>query len=374
MDKLLRVRALERRYGAKTALRGLDFTLEPGDVLGLLGPNGAGKTTCLRVLSGNLAPTAGSVHIRGHDMLRAPLAAGRHLGYLPERPPLYPEMRVDEYLHFCARLHRIAAGSIGRAVARIKRHCGLEQVGRRLLGKLSKGYQQRTGLARALIHEPDLVILDEPTDGLDPELMREVRALIRDLAPNAGVLVSSHALGEVQAVCNRVIILRDGEVLHQARLAAADAGQRLVIGLRNAPAETALAEAEALSVEPLSGALSGRLLTIESADGGAGLRFLVTDGGRRWSRLDQRVSYVFALPPLTEFTADLEQTSSDPRQTDDPFAPAPGAGDAPLSPPEEERPRLELQPPGRDDAGPDEDWRPALDRLETIMPTEKLTP
>jgi hypothetical protein len=141
-----------------------------------------------------------------------------------------------------------------------------------------------------------------------------------------------------------------------------------------AGALAALAEAEALRVEPFSGALSGRLLTIESADGGAGLRFLVTDGGRRWSRLDQRLSYVFALPPLTEVTADLEHTSSDPRQTDDPFAPAPGAGDAPLSPQEEDRPRLELQPPGGDDAGPDEDWQPALDRLETIMPTEKLTP
>jgi ABC-2 type transport system ATP-binding protein len=295
MDKLLRVRALERRYGAKTALRGLDFELDAGDVLGLLGPNGAGKTTCLRLLSGNLAPSAGSVQVRGHDLRTAPIAARRHLGYLPERPPLYPEMRVDEYLHFCARLHHIAGGSIGRAVARIKRQCGLQQVGRRLLGKLSKGYQQRAGLAQALIHEPDLVILDEPTDGLDPVQMRAVRSLIRDLAPSAGVIVSSHALAEVQAVCNRVIILRDGEVLHQARLDAAGGGQRLVIGLRNAPAETALSalpsvtSASRLDVGNRSKAAGGvRRFRVELADGATADQLAAAIVGEGWGLLELR--------------------------------------------------------------------------------------
>ena len=217
MEELLRVRSLERRFGAKQALCGLDFGLASGDVLGLLGANGAGKTTCLRILSGDLAPSRGSVSIRGLDLARAPVAARRHLGYLPERPPLYPEMRVDEYLQFCARLRRIPPGSVNRVVRRVKQRCGLEQTGHRLLGKLSKGYRQRAGLAQALIHEPDLVILDEPTDGLDPVQIREVRTLIRDLAPSCGVIVSSHALSEVQSVCNRVIILRDGAVLARRR-------------------------------------------------------------------------------------------------------------------------------------------------------------
>lgn len=235
MEELLRVRSLERRFGAKQALRGLDFSLASGDVLGLLGANGAGKTTCLRILSGDLAPTAGSVRIRGLDLARSPVAARRHLGYLPERPPLYPEMRVDEYLRFCARLRRIPPGSVNRVVRRVKQRCGLEQVGPRLLGKLSKGYRQRAGLAQALIHEPDLVILDEPTDGLDPVQVREVRTLIRELAPSRGVIVSSHALSEVQSICNRVIILRDGAILHDAMLTADNATPPLLVRLRRPP-------------------------------------------------------------------------------------------------------------------------------------------
>ena len=235
MEELLRVRSLERRFGAKQALRGLDFSLASGDVLGLLGANGAGKTTCLRILSGDLAPTAGSVRIRGLDLARSPVAARRHLGYLPERPPLYPEMRVDEYLRFCARLRRIPPGNVNRVVRRVKQRCGLEQGGPRLLGKLSKGYRQRAGLAQALIHEPDLVILDEPTDGLDPVQVREVRTLIRELAPSRGVIVSSHALSEVQSICNRVIILRDGAILHDAMLTADNATPPLLVRLRRPP-------------------------------------------------------------------------------------------------------------------------------------------
>jgi len=235
MEELLRVRSLERRFGAKQALRGMDFRLASGDILGLLGANGAGKTTCLRILSGGLAPSRGSVRICGLDLARAPVAARRHLGYLPERPPLYPEMRVDEYLHFCARLRRIPPGSVNRVVRRVKQRCGLEQVGHRLLGKLSKGYRQRAGLAQALIHEPDLVILDEPTDGLDPVQIREVRALIHDLSPSCGVIVSSHALAEVQSVCNRVIILRDGSVQHDAVLTPDSANPALLVQLRRPP-------------------------------------------------------------------------------------------------------------------------------------------
>jgi ABC-2 type transport system ATP-binding protein len=205
------------------ALSDLSFSLSRGEVLGLLGPNGAGKSTCLQVLSGNLAPSAGRVLIDGIDLARRPLAAKARLGYLPERAPIYPEMRVDEYLAYAARLRRMPGAVIPRAVARIKARCGLESVGRRLLGRLSKGYRQRAGIAQALVHEPDLVILDEPTDGLDPVQMRETRDLIRGLAERCGVVVSSHALGEVQAVCSRVVILRDGRMLNQAPVTPAGA-------------------------------------------------------------------------------------------------------------------------------------------------------
>jgi ABC-2 type transport system ATP-binding protein len=236
MEALLQVRGVARRFGAKQVLQGIDFSLRPGEVLGLLGPNGAGKTTCLQILAGTLAPSSGSVAIHGHDMVRAPRAAKRRLGYLPERPPIYPEMQVDDYLAHAAALHGLPTRDIAKAVQRVKRRCGLQQVGPRLLGKLSKGYRQRAGLAQALVHEPDLVILDEPTDGLDPVQIREVRMLIGDLGRSCGVIVSSHALSEVQAVCNRVVILRDGRVLHSGPLGERAPTRALRVRLRRPPA------------------------------------------------------------------------------------------------------------------------------------------
>jgi ABC-2 type transport system ATP-binding protein len=218
MEELLDVRGLERRYGTHQALAGIDLRLVRGEVLGLLGPNGAGKTTCLQILSGNLAPTAGEVQVLGLDLVRNPRAAKRHIGYLPERPPLYADMRVDEYLAYCARLRGSPRRQILEAVRRAKVRCGLSDAGSRPIMKLSKGYRQRVGLAQAIVHAPDLVILDEPTEGLDPVQIREVRELIRSLAEDCGLILSSHILSEVQAVCSKVLILGDGRVLHQARL------------------------------------------------------------------------------------------------------------------------------------------------------------
>jgi ABC-2 type transport system ATP-binding protein len=237
MDALLEVQGLTRRYGRAAALHELDFALSAGEVLGLLGPNGAGKTTCLRILAGTLAPSTGRVVIGGDDLGRAPHRAKRRLGYLPEHPPLYPEMRVDEYLGHCARLRRIAPGAIPRAVARSMRKTGLTAVGRRLLGRLSKGYRLRAGLAAALIHEPELLILDEPTDGLDPVQIREMRALIAELGGRCGVVLSSHALAEVQATCRRVIVLHAGRMLHDGPLHAPRA---LRVRLARPPKPTAL--------------------------------------------------------------------------------------------------------------------------------------
>lgn len=212
METLLRVIDLSRSFGGHPALSEVSLCLERGEVLGLLGPNGAGKTTCLRLLGGMLAPSGGRIEIQGIDLARRPLEAKRHLGYLPERPPLYPELRVDEYLTFCARLHRIPRRRIAESIEEVKHRCGLDDCGRRLIAKLSKGFRQRLGIAQAILHKPRLLVLDEPTEGLDPFQMRELRGLIRELARDCGVILSSHLLPEVQAVCDRVAILHQGRI------------------------------------------------------------------------------------------------------------------------------------------------------------------
>ncbi|MES1943179.1 ABC transporter-like protein [Salinisphaera sp. PC39] len=225
-EPLVSARGLHRRYGVKTAVAGVDLTLRQGEILGLLGPNGAGKTTTLRMLSGSLAPTSGSVRICGHDMAEAPARAKGRLGYLPERPPLYPELTVDEYLGFCARLHGVPRARRRDAVASAKDDCGLADTGRRVIGNLSKGYQQRVGIAQAILHRPDVVILDEPTVGLDPNQIREIRGLIARLGEHHSVLLSSHILPEIQATCSRVMIIHGGRVVFNRPMAEIE-GDRL---------------------------------------------------------------------------------------------------------------------------------------------------
>ncbi|WP_342450141.1 ABC transporter ATP-binding protein [Thiorhodococcus minor] len=210
---------LSRRFGRQLVLSDVNLCLQKGEVLGLLGPNGAGKTTCLRLLSGLLAPTTGRIEIEGMDLARDPIRAKAALGYLPERPPVHPELRVDEYLTYCARLRRTPKREIDEAVFAAKDRCGLSNSGGRLIAKLSKGYRQRLGIAQAILHKPRVLILDEPTEGLDPFQMRELRGLIRELAENCGIILSSHLLPEVQAVCDRVVILHEGRVQLDADLA-----------------------------------------------------------------------------------------------------------------------------------------------------------
>jgi len=217
-NPLVQITDLSRRYGDHWAVKNMSFTLNKGEVLGFLGPNGAGKATSMQMICGNLAPTTGQIIINGHDLMDDPIAAKSSIGYLPENPPLYRELTVDEYLHYCARLHRIPANQLTSALDFAKVHCGLEQAGKRLIGNLSKGFQQRIGIAQAIIHQPPVVILDEPTVGLDPIQIREIRDLIKTLGQDRSVILSTHILPEVQATCQRVQIIRRGELIYSSSI------------------------------------------------------------------------------------------------------------------------------------------------------------
>jgi len=243
-EALVRVENLSRYYHGNAAIEGLSFSLDAGEVLGFLGPNGAGKSTTMQVITGNLAPSEGEVSIAGHDILEQPRAAKACLGYLPEHPPVYRDASVDEYLGFCARLHRIPARGIADALQRGKQQCGLQEVGRRLIGNLSKGFQQRVGIAQAIIHDPPVVVLDEPTVGLDPIQIREIRSLIRALGSERSVILSTHILSEVQATCDRVQIIRAGKLIYHAPIEALRQGQEQVIrvALRRPPGLARLLE------------------------------------------------------------------------------------------------------------------------------------
>lgn len=212
-DITLSALRLTRRYGTGLAVAELDLELRRGEVLGLLGPNGAGKSTTMQMLTGNLAPSSGSITVCGIDLLEHPQRAKAKIGYLPETPPLYRELTVDEFLTFCARLHRLPSTAVASAVQNAKARCGLSDMGKRLIAHLSKGYQQRVGIAQAILHEPDVVILDEPTVGLDPNQIRDIRALIRELSTQHSVILSTHILPEVEAVCDRVKIMHHGKIV-----------------------------------------------------------------------------------------------------------------------------------------------------------------
>ncbi len=200
-------------YGRVAAVRGVSLEVRSGEVLGLLGPNGSGKTTLLRMLTGYLSPSAGRLTVAGHDTVRDAMAARRRIGYVPESVPLYSHMRVGEFLAFMARLRGVPRGAEAGAIARVGEHLGLTEVMAAPIRTLSRGYRQRVAIAQALVHEPDVVILDEPTNGLDPRQIIETRKLIQGLAGERTVLISSHILGEIEKVAHRVAILLRGELL-----------------------------------------------------------------------------------------------------------------------------------------------------------------
>jgi ABC-2 type transport system ATP-binding protein len=210
---VIEVEGLSKRYGDVRAVDDVSFTIRRGEVVGLLGPNGAGKTTTMKVLTCYMPPTSGRVRLDGLDVVDAPLEVRRRIGYLPESVPLYDEMGVYEYLQFIARVRGIPPARRREAIADIVRRCGLKAVIWKGVGELSKGYRQRLGLAQAVIHDPDVVILDEPTTGLDPNQIVEIRRLIRELGSAKTVILSTHILQEVEAVCDRVLIIHQGRII-----------------------------------------------------------------------------------------------------------------------------------------------------------------
>jgi ABC-2 type transport system ATP-binding protein len=227
---MIKVEGLSKRYARTVAVDNISFEVEKGQIVGFLGPNGAGKTTTMRILTCFLPPTAGSANVAGFDVLENPMEVKKRIGYLPETPPLYPEMEVSEYLSFTGRLKGIPTADIGRRVDEVVERCAVGDVRDKLIGKLSKGYRQRVGLAQAIIHNPDVLILDEPTSGLDPKQIIEIRELLRSLAGEHTIILSTHILSEVEHSCERVIIINKG------KLVAIDSVANLTNRLRGAEA------------------------------------------------------------------------------------------------------------------------------------------
>ena len=241
---------LSRNFGTNIAVNDISFSLQKGEVLGFLGPNGAGKSTTMRMLTGNLAPSDGSVKICGFDMVANPKKAKEMIGYLPEMRPLYKELTVNEFLTIAARFHKVPPSKIRRSVDSAKDKCGLTHMSKRLIENLSNGYQQRVGIAQAIIHDPEIVILDEPTVGLDPIQIREIRKLIKDIGKKHSVILSTHILPEVEMVCDRVQIINQGDLVFNGSiedLKKQRRGNKLLVGFNNAPLKKELLAIEGVT-------------------------------------------------------------------------------------------------------------------------------
>jgi ABC-2 type transport system ATP-binding protein len=216
---MIEVRNLTKRYGDVVAIRDISFTAASGQILGFLGPNGAGKTTTMRVITGFIPATSGTVKVAGYDIFDDSFEVRKRIGYLPESPPLYSDMTVTAYLRFVGRIRGIAKAELGDSVDRVLRTCGLAEVAGRVIGHLSKGFRQRVGLAQALVHNPGVLVLDEPTIGLDPRQIIEIRRLIRELSSERTVILSTHILPEVTQLCEKVVIINEGRITVEDTLA-----------------------------------------------------------------------------------------------------------------------------------------------------------
>ncbi len=286
-EPMIEVRNLTKRYPGRTAVNGISFTVGRGEIVGFLGPNGAGKSTTMRMLAAFMPGTSGTARVAGFDVWHQPDEVRRRIGYMPENNPLHLDMRVREYLKFRARLKGLGWRRSRERVDTVLQQCGLLDVQRRIIGQLSKGYRQRVGLADALVHEPDLIILDEPTIGLDPHQIRAVRALIKDLGRRHTVLLSTHILSEVEMTCSRVLILNQGEILASDTLANLEKRLSLdgqvVAEIAAAPAALRdayrdLPEVERIDVSPAEGEYQRLALTPRN---GTDLRPLVFELARQ---------------------------------------------------------------------------------------------
>ncbi len=248
---MINVKELTKRYARNTAVDHISFQVEKGQIVGFLGPNGAGKTTTMRILTCFLPPTSGTASVAGFDVLEQPLEVKKRIGYLPEMPPLYVEMRTDEYLTFVGKLKGLSGSELRQRVDAVCERCAIADVKKKLLGKLSKGYRQRVGLAQAIIHNPDVLILDEPTAGLDPKQINETRDLIKSLAGDHTIILSTHILPEVEQTCQQVIIINKG------KLVATDSVNNLQSRARGA--ETVLVEVAGRNGDVDSAAVQRRL-------------------------------------------------------------------------------------------------------------------
>lgn len=225
---MIQVTNLCKSYGPKVAISDVTFEVKPGEILGFLGPNGAGKTTTMRILCGYMPPSSGTAIVGGHDVFKESLQARRKIGYLPESVPLYPEMTVEDYLHFMGQIRGVPRSERKARVDHVMKLCHVDDVRSKLIGRLSRGYRQRVGIAQALVHDPPVLILDEPTVGLDPKQITDTRQLIKSLGRSHTILLSTHILPEVSMICNRVVIINDGRVV------AEDTPENLTRRLRGA--------------------------------------------------------------------------------------------------------------------------------------------
>jgi ABC-2 type transport system ATP-binding protein len=224
---MIEVKNLSKSYGDFLAVSDISFKAENGQILGFLGPNGAGKTTTMRIITGYMPASSGTVLIDGLDIFTNSLEARRRIGYLPEIPPLYSDMRIEAYLRFVAKLRNVRRSELDPAVEHVMQVCGLNSMAGRICGQLSKGYRQRVGLAQALIHDPPVLVLDEPTIGLDPRQIHEIRELIRGLAGKRTIVLSTHILPEVSQICDRVVIINGGRIVLEEQLSEIPAGTSL---------------------------------------------------------------------------------------------------------------------------------------------------
>jgi ABC-2 type transport system ATP-binding protein len=248
---VIEVQHLTKRYGPITAVDDVSFRAERGEILGFLGPNGAGKTTTMRILTGYMPPTEGRAIVAGYDVMEQPIEAKRRTGYLPETPPLYPEMTVREYLTFCARIKGVPRVDRKSRIDEVMERVNVTDMADRHCGKLSKGYRQRVGLAQALIHNPEVLILDEPTAGLDPNQIIETRQLIRQLGGDHTIILSTHILPEVSQTCTRVVIINKGRVV------AVDTPENLTARLRDSETVYVEVDTQGADAAPALGAIPG---------------------------------------------------------------------------------------------------------------------